>query len=80
MVYKLERFVERITSPVVVAFGDNEVEYADGRTLSEQNFEKYWLVDSISVRNSKIVLVMKENKNINNVEWIGEEAVDKSFF
>ena len=56
MVYKLERFVERITSPVVVAFGDNEVEYADGRTLSEQNFEKYWLVDSISVRNSKIVL------------------------
>jgi hypothetical protein len=80
MVYKSESFVERITSPVVVAFVDKEVEYADGRTLSEQKFDKYWLVDSISVWDSKIILVMKENRNINNVEWIGEEAVDKSFF
>lgn len=80
MVYKLESFVESIASPVVVVLGDKEVEYVDGRTLSEQNFDKYWLVDSISVMDGKIVLVMKEHKNIYNVEWIGEEAVDKSSF
>lgn len=80
MTYKLESFVEKIESKVVCVFGDEEVEYSDGRTLSEQNFDKYWLVDSISVRNDKIVLVMKENKNINNAEWIGEEVVDNSFF
>lgn len=80
MTYKLESFVAKIESKVVCVFDDKEVEYANGRTLSEQSFDKYWLVDSISVRDGKIVLMMKENKNINKVEWIGEEAVDKSFF
>lgn len=80
MTYKLEAFIEKIKSPIVCVFGDKEVEYTDGMTLSKQIFDKYWLVDSISVRDEKIALVMKENKNINNVEWIGEDAVDKSFF
>ncbi len=73
MIYKLESFVERIKSSVVAVFGDKEVEYADGGILSEQNFDKYWLVDSISVRDGMIVLVMKEN------EMINAECGEKSF-
>ena len=80
MTYQLEGFIAKINSPVICVFGEQEAEYANGAELSEKSFDKYWLVDSISIRDGKIVLVMKENQNINNVEWIGEEAVDKSFF
>lgn len=80
MTYRLESFIEKITAPVICVLGDTKMEYANGRELSGQAFDKYWLVDSISVRDKKIVLVMKENTATNNIEWIGEEAVDKSFF
>ena len=80
MTYRLESFIEKITAPVICVFGDKEAEYVDGKELSEQAFDKYWLVESISVRDDKVVLVMKENIARNNIEWIGEEAVDKSFF
>lgn len=80
MTYKLEGFIKKIESPIICVFDNREVEFADGVALSEQSFDKYWLVDSISVKDRNIVLIMKENQNINDVEWIGEEAVDKSFF
>lgn len=80
MTYRLELFIEKIASPVICVFDDKEVEYIDGAALARETFDKYWLVDSISVRGDKIVLVMRENTKINNIEWIGEETVDKGFF
>lgn len=74
MTYKLETFIEKNKSPVVCIFGDKKVEYADGITLSEQSFDKYWLVESISVRSGKIVLELKENDKMN------EAVCNKSFF
>ncbi len=80
MSYRLESFIEKIKSPVVCVFGDKETEYANGTVLAEQSFEKYWLVESITVRDNKVVLTMKENSRVNSIEWIGEDGVDKSFF
>lgn len=74
MTYKLEGFIEKITSPVVCIFGDTEAEYANGKVLYEQVFDRYWLVDEIMVKNEKIVLRMIENNQIN----ISEDGV--SFF
>lgn len=73
MTYKLESFIEKIASPVVCIFGDTEAEYADGRMLSAQVFDRYWLVHEISVKDGKIVLRMKENRQTNTTNWIGEE-------
>ena len=74
MTYKLGPFIEKITAPVICVFGDKEAEYADGKELSEQAFDKYWLVDSVSVRDGRIVLLMKENDQINTSDS------DASFF
>lgn len=65
MTYKLESFIEKIESPIVCVFGNNEVEYDDGSVLSAQTFDRFYLVDSIFFRDDKIVLVMKENDKIN---------------
>lgn len=80
MTYRLEQFIEKIKSPVVCVFDDKEIEYANGKELENQQFDKYWLVDSISVRDDKILLKMIENHNTNYADWIGEEGIDKSFF
>lgn len=57
--YRLEPFIEKVASPVICVFGDEEVEHADGAALAQETFDKYWLVDSISVMGDKIVLVMR---------------------
>ena len=59
MTYRLEQFIEKIKSPVVCVFDNKEIEYADGLSLSNEIFEKHWLVDYIEVRNNKLFLVMK---------------------
>ena len=80
MTYRLESIVKKIKSPVIAIFGETEKEYPDGAALSEESFDRYWLVESISVLNEKIVLKFRENDRVNTVEWIGEEAVESSFF
>ena len=80
MTYKLESYIEKIESPVVCDFDGTVVEYADGRDLANHVFDRYWLVDSINVIDGKVLLRMKENKNTNSVDWIGEEGVVRSFF
>ena len=80
MTYRLENFIEKITTPIICVFDGKEVEYADGKDLTSRSFERYWLVDSINVTDGKLVLKMKENKNTNTIDWIGEEGVVRSFF
>lgn len=65
MTYRLEPFIEKITAPVICVFGETEIKYSNGRELSEQAFDRYWLVDSIFIRDGRIVLQMKENDQIN---------------
>ena len=65
MTYRLESFIKRITSPVICIFGEQEVSYADGKALYEQPFDKFWTVDTISVRDGKVILQMTENDQIN---------------
>lgn len=74
MIYRLEPFIEKIASPLICVFGDHEVEYTDGVALAQETFDKYWLVDSISVRGDKIVLVIREN------DFVNSECGEESFF
>ena len=80
MTYKLESFIEKIVSPVICVFDGKEVEYADGKDLARHVFDRYWLAESINATDGKLILRMKENKNTNSVDWIGEEGIDRSFF
>lgn len=76
MEYKVEAFISKIKSPVVCVTEDGEMEYANGSELYAHSFHKHYIVDSLDVREGKVVLSMKENKPSPPMNWIGEEAVD----
>jgi hypothetical protein len=75
MEYKIEAFVQKITSPVLCTIDGQTTEYASGQALYDTSFDKYYLVDSISVKGEKILLSLKEHKQTAPMNWVGEEAV-----
>ena len=80
MTYKLNPDVKKITSPIKIKFDGSEevLNFADGVALAEADFEKNYLIDSVSAKDSSIEITLRENDMVNVVNWVGEEAV--SFF
>lgn len=78
MKYKLSYEVKKIKSRVLVKFEDNEATYESGAELADVEFDKYYLIDSITADNDMVVLTLVENTKINDINWCGEEQI--SFF
>lgn len=78
MTYKLNPSVSKITCPVITVIDGKETLYENGTVLSEVDFDKYYFITRITARDNIVVLELEENKRINDITWIGEEAV--SFF
>ena len=74
LTYKTEHIVAKIDAPVICVIDGVETEYESGAAMYEHEFEKNYCVESISVRDSKIVVTLTEWKQT-NVTWFGEEAV-----
>ena len=75
MTYRLNPSLGKITSPVILSIGGAETSYSDGAALTELSFEKNYIVASITARDNAVVVTLQENTAINNISWIGEEAV-----
>lgn len=78
MNYKLNPELAKIKGPVMLVIDGNEQIYEDGSALTELTFERNYLVDSISARDNTVVVVLRPNHQMNDIHWVGEEAV--SFF
>ena len=80
MTYKLNPEVKKITSPITIKFdgSDDVLRFADGIALADADFEKNYLIESVSAKNNSIEITLRENDMVNVVNWVGEEAV--SFF
>lgn len=78
MTYKLNQIVEKINAPIILKTDSNEQLFEDGTALANAEFDKYYVIESISVNDDRIVVVVKENKLLNDTTWCGEEQV--SFF
>ena len=64
-----------IKSPVILVVDGEEQRYSNGECLTALDFDKWYLVDSISARENDVVVTMKINDRVNEITWIGEEAV-----
>ena len=73
MTYRLESFIKRITSPVVIEHNGEVQEFPNGEAAYEQSYSQYLFVDEIKVQDGKICLVLKENERKNDTTWCGEE-------
>ena len=84
MTYKLNPEVSKIKSPVILQIENGESSankiYADGTELANTVFEKHYVVVSLVAQKSSILLTVRENRTVNNTNWIGEEMTECSFF
>ena len=80
MTYKLNPEVKKICAPIIVRYSTSEADerYSDGAALAAAEFNKNYIIDSLRVEDSAVVLLLRENEKVNAVNWVGEEAV--SFF
>ena len=78
MTYKLNPQLEKIRSPITLAFPDgSRAEYQSGMDVTSEVFEKKYLITSMRAIENCIEIILEE-ASVNEINWIGEEAV--SFF
>ena len=75
MTYKLNPQLKLIKAPVVRVVEGVEKPYSSGEELTRLEFQKYYLIDSISARDGSVVVTLKENDRQFNINWVGEEEV-----
>ena len=82
MTYKLNPEVRKITSPILLSFcGESKSKsFPDGTALADEEFDKNYYIDSISANGGSVIVTVSENARVNAINWIGEEAVEPSFF
>ena len=78
MTYRIEQWVRKITSPVMVKIGDENIKMADGKQLAERSFDRSYLISEVSALDDMILIVLVENDKTNDITWVGEEQA--SFF
>ena len=78
MTYKLNPALNKIQSPVVLIFPEgNQQQYSSGAAAADMAFDKKYLIASMKAVDSNIEIRLEE-PSVNEINWIGEEAV--SFF
>ena len=60
MTYKLNPELRKIQSPVVLVIDGTETEYPSGEALTELVFEKRYLLERMSARDNKIVILLQD--------------------
>lgn len=78
MNYKLNPELAKIDAPVILVIDGEEQSYENGTALLHLNFKQNYLVEKISARDNAVIVFLKVNDAINDINWVGEEAV--SFF
>lgn len=73
MTYRIEQFVRKIKSPVIVKIGENCSQYVDGKSLAEAEFSEQMSIIKISAKDNKVIIELVKNDRVNDVNWIGEE-------
>jgi len=75
MTYKLNPQLRLIKAPVILVIEGMERQNNSGEELTRLEFQKYYLIDSISARDGSVVVTLKENDRQFNINWVGEEEV-----
>ena len=75
MTNKLNPQLRLIKAPVILVIEGMERQYNSGEELTGLEFQKYYLIDSISARDGSVVGTLKENDRQFNINWVGEEEV-----
>ena len=76
MTYRIEQFVRKIKSPVIVKIGTDTIQYSNGEDLANAEFSEQLSIINISAEDNKVIIELVKNDKVNDVNWIGEEQAD----
>ena len=76
MEYKLEGYVSKLRSPVIVVIDGIETEF-DPAVLLETYFPKRYEISLISAKNDKLILELSENTINEPFNYVGETAINQ---
>lgn len=74
LTYKLESFIKKITSPVVVEYDGKVQEFPNGAAVYEQDYTECLIVDEIKAVEKSVCIVLKKNDLINDDTWCDKET------
>ncbi|MBR6101909.1 MAG: hypothetical protein IKP95_05740 [Ruminococcus sp.] len=72
MTYRIEQFVRKISSPVIVKTNTEEKHFKNGSELADYSFDRRYIVTDICTNGQNIIITLAENDNINDTNWVGE--------
>lgn len=78
MTYKLNNEVKKINSPIVLLLCDQELRFNNGAELAEKKFDKPYIIDTITAKDSVVFIAVSEKDNMPTTDGIDEKEV--SFF
>ena len=73
MTYKIEQYVAKITSPIIVRIGAEEMAFTNGTDLAGYSFDRCLVIDNIKAEGSIVIITLADNARINDTNWVGEE-------
>lgn len=75
MAYRIDQSISNICSPIEVLLEGRHPQFENGTEMANTEFDKYYLISKITAKADHIVIELEENKRVNDISWIGEEAV-----
>ena len=78
MTYKLNNEVKKINSPIVLLLCDQELRFNNGAELAEKEFNKPYIIDTITAKDSVVFITVLEKDNMPTTDWSKDK--DISFF
>lgn len=78
MTYKLNNEVKKIKSPIVLLLFNQELRFNNGTELAEKEFDKPYIIDNITAKESVVFITVLEKDNMPTTDWTDEKEV--SFF
>ncbi|MBQ9461314.1 MAG: hypothetical protein IJU51_05270 [Clostridia bacterium] len=76
MTYKIEQWVRKITSPIVVEYNRQALYFDNGKELAEHEFDHSVIVGNVMAYDKSIYIMVLDNDRVNDTTWCGEEQVE----
>lgn len=59
MTFRIDQFASKIKAPIMCKIDSEELSFANGEDLAAHAFDKYYLIDSVEIKDSKAVLTLR---------------------
>lgn len=76
MTYRVEQWVRKITSPIIVEYNHQTLCFDNGKGLAEYAFEHSVTIGNVMAKDKSIYIMVLDNDRVNDTNWVGEEQAE----